>query len=65
MFPRSLLLGIFVLGVLGGCTSSIHLRNAKTGETATCGGEMWNPTSSRQDDHCLGYWHGLGYDPVP
>ncbi len=54
-----------VISVLvGGCTPVIHLRNAKTGQTATCGGEMWSFVSSGKDEHCLKYFHQQGFDPV-
>jgi uncharacterized protein YceK len=58
---------IYTLGLalfLGGCTNVVHLRNAKTGQTAKCGGEMWNFESSAQDEHCLKYFHQQGFDPV-
>lgn len=56
-----LILSAFV----GGCTPVVHLRNAKTGQTATCGGEMRTLGSSAQDEHCLKYFHQEGFDPVP
>jgi uncharacterized protein YceK len=58
-------LGLSVALVLGGCTNVVHLRNAKTGEPATCGGEMWNFGSAARDEHCLKYFHQQGFDPVP
>lgn len=57
---------IFLLAaLLAGCTQVTYLRNAKTGETATCGGEMWMPMkSAANDDHCLKFFHQQGFDPV-
>lgn len=51
--------------LLGSCTSITHLRNPKTGETATCGGAIWTPTASARDEHCLKYFHQQGFDAVP
>ena len=53
-----------IAALLGGCTHVVHLRNAKTGETASCGGEMFTPTSTEKDEHCLAYFHKQGFDPV-
>jgi uncharacterized protein YceK len=61
---RALASLLFIAALLGGCTHVVHLRNAKTGETATCGGEMVGPTSSEKDEHCLSYFHKQGFDPV-
>jgi hypothetical protein len=55
---------LLVAAPLGACTHVVHLRNAKTGETATCGGEMYGPTSLEKDEHCLIYFHKQGFDPV-
>jgi hypothetical protein len=30
----------------------------------SCGGEMWSFESGHRDQHCLDYWHKLGYEPV-
>jgi len=49
----------------GGCTHVTQLRNDRTGQTATCGGEMVSPTSSERDAHCLKIFHENGFDPVP
>ncbi len=61
---RAIAYAIVLAALLGGCTQVIPLRNAKTGQTATCGGEMWTPTSSAQDEHCLKHFHEAGFDPV-
>jgi uncharacterized protein YceK len=53
-----------VAASIGGCTGVVQLRNAKTGETVSCGGEMWSFESGDRDQHCLDYWHKLGYEPV-
>lgn len=50
--------------LVGGCTHVVHLRNAKTGETASCGGEMFGPTSGEKDDHCLAYFRKQGFVPI-
>ncbi|HKT20705.1 MAG TPA: hypothetical protein VJR47_21810 [Stellaceae bacterium] len=53
-----------IAALLGGCTHVVHLRNAKTGETASCGGEMFWLTSAETDEHCLAYFHKQGFDPI-
>lgn len=50
---------------LAGCTHVTHLRNAKTGQAATCGGEMWNMNSAAKDEHCLKIFHQQGFEPTP
>ena len=61
---RALASLVLLAVLLGGCTHVVHLRNTKTGETVTCGGEMYGPTSSEKDEHCLSYFHKQGFDPV-
>ena len=61
----SVVAAAIVAALTCGCTSATKLRDPKSGQTVTCGGEMWNPQSSRVDQHCLDYWHGLGYRIVP
>ena len=61
---RALSYLIVIAALLGGCTHVVHLRNAKTGETATCGGEMYWVTSSEKDEHCLAYFRKQGFEPV-
>ena len=56
---------LVVLALLGGCTKVTPLKNAKSGETARCGGEIWSPTAGATDEHCLKYFHQQGFDPVP
>ncbi len=50
--------------LLSACTATVPLKNPKTGEAASCGGEMWSPTSAGRDEHCLKYFHSQGFDPV-
>jgi len=65
MKAMRVVIGVLVVSaLLVGCTTVIHLRNAKTGQTATCGGEMWTPLSAGKDDHCVQYFHKQGFDPV-
>ena len=59
-----LLTATLLVGLLDGCTHVTQLKNAKTGETARCGGEIWSPTAGANDDHCLKYFHQQGFDPV-
>jgi hypothetical protein len=67
MEPKSrfVLLAIFAGIALASCTGVTQLRNAKTGQTVTCGGEMWTLTSSDKDKHCLDYWHNQGFETAP
>ncbi len=51
--------------LLGGCTPVVHLRNVKTGQTATCGGELHGLNAAASDEHCLQVFHRQGFDPVP
>src|SRR5579862_8338793 len=60
----TIILLLVLLALLGGCTHVTQLKNAKTGETARCGGEIWSPTAGANDDHCLKYFHQQGFDPV-
>jgi hypothetical protein len=50
--------------LLGGCTPVTQLRDAKTGETATCGGEIRSFESSARDARCLAFFHKQGFEPV-
>ena len=61
---RALCLALLAAAAAG-CTQVTQLRNAKTGQTAHCGGEMWTPFASGHDEHCLKYFHQQGFDPVP
>ena len=61
---RAFLSILTLAALLGGCTTVVPLRNAKTGQTARCGGEMWTFESSAQDEHCLKYFHQQGFDPI-
>ena len=61
---RALAYALALSALLGACTPVIQLRDAKTGETATCGGEMYSLGSSARDEHCLEYFHKQGFDPV-
>ena len=61
---RALAYALALSALLGGCTPVIQLRDAKTGETATCGGGMVSLGSSARDEQCLKYFHKLGFDPV-
>jgi uncharacterized protein YceK len=62
---RALLYALVLSALLGGCTEVIVVRNAKTGQTAKCGGEIWTWESAARDQHCLTYFHQQGFDPVP
>lgn len=56
---------ILIVLTLAGCTPVVQLRNAKTGETATCGGVLRMPGATIKDEHCLKIFHDNNFDPVP
>jgi hypothetical protein len=49
---------------IGSCTSTVLLREPITGKTVKCGGGIWSPTAPSADQHCLDYWHHMGYTPI-
>jgi uncharacterized protein YceK len=61
---RFLVCVLMLSSLLAGCTTVIQLRNQKTGQTATCGGELMGLTSGANDRHCLQFFHQQGFDPV-
>ena len=62
---RGLLCVLIASVLLGGCATEVQLRNAKTGQTAKCGGGIWTWQASAEMQHCLSYFHQQGFDPVP
>lgn len=62
---RDALVAALIGATLSGCTHVTQLHDPKSGQAVTCGGEMWTLTSSDKDQHCLTYWHNLGYESVP
>jgi hypothetical protein len=62
---RALIYALILAALLGGCTEVIDVRNAKTGQTAKCGGGIWTWQASAEMQHCLSYFHQQGFDPVP
>ena len=62
---RALAVILAVSLLLGGCASVVQLRNAKTGQTAKCGGGIWTWKASDDMQHCLSYFHQQGFEPVP
>ena len=61
---RALTYALALSALLGGCTPVVQLRDAKTGQTATCGGELRSIDSSARDEHCLEFFHKQGFDPI-
>ena len=53
-----------VAALLGGCTPVVQLRNAKSGQTATCGGELHGLHAADEDERCVQMFHRQGFDPV-
>lgn len=62
---RALTYVLILAALLAGCATVTNLRNAKTGQTAKCGGGIWTFNSAGQYDRCIKYFHQLGFDPVP
>jgi hypothetical protein len=51
--------------VLGACTAPIHMRNAATGQTATCGPYVVTWTASQRESECVGDFQRQGFELAP
>ena len=56
-----------VIILLAGCKGDvIHLKDEKTGEEATCGGELTTPGTTKANvEHCLKVFRAEGFTEVP
>jgi hypothetical protein len=58
------LMVLAALLVLAGCTAEVHLRNARTGATATCGPYVDDITTPEREGRCISDFQRQGFERV-
>jgi len=61
---RTFMLCIAVATVLAGCTSAVHMRNAATGATATCGPYADTINAPAYEHQCISDYQRQGFERV-
>lgn len=62
---KHLILSAALVAALAGCTSTIHLRNPATGQTAECGPYTDTWTTPEREGRCISDFQRQGFERVP
>jgi hypothetical protein len=62
---KKLLFLSLMLSVLAACTSPVTMKNARTGQTATCGPYATDSNAPEREGRCISDFQRQGYERSP